>query len=209
MAKGADFWNDRFAADAFVYGEAPNDFVAETTRDWTAPLDVVDVGAGEGRNAVYLAAQGHRVRVVDYSEAGLDKTQRLASDAGVEVETEHADVRSWTPDRAWDALVTTFLHLNPDDRPGLYDVLKRAVRPGGIVVAEWFRPEQITDGYDSGGPPRVEMMITTDELREHFRTGGRIVSLSDATPFLEEGPHHHGPAATVRLIWKKDAAEET
>lgn len=204
MAKGADFWNDRFAAETFIYGEAPNDFIASVASDWTGARDVVDVGAGEGRNAVYLAAQGHRVRAVDYSDAGLAKTRRLASEAGVDVETQHADVRSWHPDSRWDAVVTTFLHVDPDDRSGLYDALKRAARPGGIVVAEWFRPEQITDGYDSGGPPRVEMMISEEELREHFQAGGRIVVLQDATPFLEEGAHHHGPAATVRLIWQKD-----
>lgn len=201
--KGSDFWNDRFSADTYVYGVGPNAFIAEAASEHVPPeADVVDVGAGEGRNAVYLATQGHRVTAVDYSEAGLAKTAQLAGEAGVEVARVQVDVNAWTPERTWDAVVVTFLHLAPADMPALYRRLQTWVRPGGVVLAEWFRPEQRTEGYDSGGPPDVDMMVTGEALREAFPAAG-LRCLNVATPVLDEGAHHRGPAATIRLVWQR------
>lgn len=200
MPKPAAFWNDRFANEEFVYGEAPNRFVASAARTWLPEAgEVLLLGAGEGRNAVHLAREGHTVTAVDYAVEGLRKTERLATEAGVEVEAIQADVREWKPARTWDAVVVTFLHLPADERPGLYRLVQRCLRPGGRLVAEWFRPEQRTDGYTSGGPPDPDMMVTADELRGHFAEAG-IEHLEAAEPTLDEGMHR-GPAATVRLVW--------
>jgi len=204
MPKPADFWNDRFARDEYVYGEAPNQFVASAAETWLPDAaEVLTLGAGEGRNAVHLARQGHTVTAVDYAAEGLRKTRRLAEEAGVAVETTQADVRSWTPPRTWDAVVTTFLHLPPDERPPLYRLIQNSLRPGGLLIAEWFRPEQRTDGYTSGGPPNVDMMVTAEELRNHFDESG-IEQLEIAEPILDEGMHE-GPGATVRFVWRPPA----
>jgi Cyclopropane fatty acid synthase and related methyltransferases len=200
MPKPATFWDDRFANDTYIYGEGPNDFVERAADTWLSPpQDVLALGAGEGRNAVFLARQGHAVTAIDYSAEGLRKTRRLAAGAGVTVETIQADVREWTPDRAWDAVVTTFLHLPPDERPQLYTLIRECLRPSGFLIAEWFRPEQRTEGYTSGGPPDPDMMVTPDELREYFAEDG-IEHLEVAEPMLEEGMHE-GPGATVRFVW--------
>jgi SAM-dependent methyltransferase len=202
MPKPAAFWNDRFSADQYVYGVEPNDFVEEAAATWlTEPQAVLDLGVGEGRNAVHLARQGHTVTAVDYAVEGLRKTERLAEEVGVDVETMQADVRDWRPARTWDAVVVTFLHLAPDERPALYALLRRCLRPGGLLIAEWFRPEQRTEGYTSGGPPDVDMMVTTGELREHFGEAG-IEKLTEAEPMLDEGMHE-GPGATVQFVWRR------
>ncbi len=202
MPKPADFWNDRFAAEEYIYGETPNAFVRAAADTWCpGEQDILVLGAGEGRNAVFLAQQGHAVTAVDYSAEGLRKTMRLAGAADVDVTTLEADVREWTPDRTWDAVVTTFLHLPPADRPGLYALIRRCLRPGGHLVAEWFRPEQRTEGYTSGGPPDADMMVTPAELREHF-SGEGIEQLDVAEPTLNEGMHQ-GPGATVQFVWRR------
>ena len=213
MPKGSAFWDDRYDAPGFAYGTDPNAFVAQAVDAWLppptpdAPVTILDLGAGEGRNALYLARQGYAVTAADFSAAGLAKTRTWAEDAGVDVETQLVDVRTWSPERTWDGVVTTFLHLGPSDRPRLYRLLQRLVRPGGRVVAEWFRPEQRTEGYESGGPPDVQMMVTAGELRTHFPEAGRL-HLELATPHLDEGPHHRGPAATIRLVWEKPGADD-
>lgn len=202
MPKPADFWNDRYAQDAYVYGTRPNAFVEAAAGRWLADeQEVLALGAGEGRNAAFLARRGHDVTALDYSAEGLRKTRRLAEQSDVSVDTILADVREWQPDRTWDAIVVTFLHLPPADRADLYELLRRCLRPGGVLIAEWFRPEQRTEGYTSGGPPDVEMMVTAEELREHFETGG-IERLEAAEPMLDEGMHE-GPGATVRLVWRR------
>jgi hypothetical protein len=101
-------------------------------------------------------------------------------------------------------VVNTFLHLPPAERPALYQAMQAALRPGGVLVAEWFRPEQIIDGYDSGGPPAVDMMVTADELRTHFPEEGMQVLRAVETT-LDEGPYHRGPAAVVQLVWQRSA----
>ncbi|MDQ7040158.1 MAG: class I SAM-dependent methyltransferase [Rhodothermus sp.] len=196
-------WNQRFAGQDFFYGTAPNAFLAETAPRYLRPdAEIIELGAGEGRNAVWLARQGFRVTAVDYAEVGLEKTRRLAKQQGVAVETIQADVTCWTPNRSWDAVVLTFLHLPPETRPTLYALIHRLLRPQGHLIAEWFRPEQRTEGYTSGGPPDPAWMVTADELRRHFAPEG-IRLLENATPVLHEGTGHRGPAATVRLIWQR------
>ena len=204
MSQPADFWNDRFSADPYIYGVEPNDVVAAAAEEWLAdPRDVLDLGVGEGRNAVYLAQHGHTVTAVDYSTEGLRKTEALAAEAGVGIPTIQADVRDWTPDRTWNAGVVTFLDLAPDEQPQLYTLIRQCLSPGGILVAEWFRPEQRTEGYTSGGPPDVAMMVTDEELRDHFDASG-IERLEIAEPMLDEGMHE-GPGATVRFVWRRPA----
>lgn len=204
MPKPSSFWDERFAADEYIYGVQPNDFIREAAATWlSSPQEVLDLGVGEGRNTVHLAKQGHTLTAVDYSAEGLRKTERLAEQEGVSVETIQADVRDWAPDRTWDAIVVTFLHLSPPERAQLYDLLQHILRPGGTLIAEWFRPEQRTEGYTSGGPPDVEMMVTAEELREHFDAEG-IEQLEIAEPMLDEGMHK-GPGATVQFVWHHPA----
>lgn len=200
-----EFWNQRFGEAAFFYGTAPNAFLAEVVPLYLKPeCNVIELGAGEGRNAVWLACQGFRVTAVDYAEAGLEKTRQLARQAGVQVETIAADVTRWHPQRTWDAVVMTFLHLPPDQRPTLYALIERILRPKGYLIAEWFRPEQRTEGYLSGGPPDPAWMVTAEELRRYFAPAG-ICLLENATPELNEGIGHRGPAVTIRLVWQRVA----
>lgn len=201
MTKPTSFWDERFAREDYVYGVQPNAFVREAAERWLTPQqDVLVLGAGEGRNAVHLARLGHTVTAADYSVEGLRKTERLAQTKDVAVQTVEADVRSWIPDRRWDAVVITFLHLADDERYALYRLIHQVLRPGGHLIAEWFRPEQRTEGYTSGGPPSPDMMVTPEELRAHFDEAG-IETLESVEPILDEGMHT-GPGATVRFVWR-------
>jgi len=196
----AQFWDAQFAGKGYRYGTAPNAFVAAEAHRIAPGSEVVELGVGEGRNAVFLAERGHRVTALDVSPVALGKTRRLAEARGVAVETALFDARTWRPGRTWDAAVCTFLHLGPDKRPHLYRALREALRPGGWLIAEWFRPEQRTAGFQSGGPPDVAMMVPEDELRTHFAEGAML--RCDAVQVtLDEGVHH-GPAATVRLLYR-------
>lgn len=199
---GARTWNKRFSGSAFIYGTEPNAFLVTQAALVPPHADVVELGAGEGRNAVWLAQQGHRVTVVDYATEGLAKATRLARERGVTLDPIEADVTAWQPDRTWDAVVATYLHLPPPDRPTLYRLVQRILKPGGVFIAEWFRPEQITGGYKSGGPPSAEYMVTAEELAAHFSSDGILV-LEEVETELQEGTHHRGPAAVVRIVWRK------
>ncbi len=202
IADRAAFWDARFASEGFTYGSKPNVFVAQQAERLAPGSEVVELGCGEGRNAVWLAEQGHRVTAIDYSEAGLEKAAALADEHGVEVEFVQADLAFWLPKRRWDAAVCTFVHMRLAERLRFYTAMQVALRPGGLLVAEWFRPEQRTMGYTSGGPPTVDRMVKPAELEEHF-TWGRVLHCEAADVTLSEGAYHQGPAATVRFIFEK------
>jgi SAM-dependent methyltransferase len=195
-------WDARFASEGFTYGAKPNVFIAQEATRLPVGAALIDLGCGEGRNAVWLAEQGFRVTAVDFSEAGLEKTRALAAERGVEVATVQADLAFWRPDRQWDAAVCTFLHLRLGERLRFYTAVQAALKPGGIFLAEWFRPEQRTMGYTSGGPPTVDYLVKAAELEQHF-TWGRILYCESVDITLSEGTYHQGPAAVVRLAFQK------
>ena len=197
------FWNARYSNERLAYGTEPNAFIADQAERRLPPdAVVIDLGAGEGRNALFLARRGHPVTAVDYSRVGLDKARRLAEAQHLEIETVQTDITRWHPARQWDAVVIAFLHLSPQDRPRLYELIQHLLRPGGLLIAEWFHPDQVTQGYQSGGPRSVAMLITLDELRRHFPSPGILVAEQTIRP-LEEGPHHRGSAAVVQFVWEK------
>lgn len=195
-------WDARFDCAGFTYGARPNQFVAEMASQIPAGAEVVDLGSGEGRNAVWLAEQGFAVTAIDFAASGLAKTQALARQRGVSVETARADLGFWRPERQWDAAVCTYLHLRVGERLHFYTAVQAALRPGGLFIAEWFRPEQRTQGHTSGGPPTVDLLIDPAELEQHFRWG--TVHRCEAVDVtLAEGSFHLGPAAVVRFVFER------
>ena len=192
------FWDQAFDTPHFKYGTAPNAFVRAQAHRLRPAARVLVPGDGEGRNGVWLAAQGHAVLSVDASGVGLRKAQQWAAEQGVALQTELADLTSWQPaPGAFDGVVLTFVHLPSALRRDVHQRLVRALRPGGWLILEAFTPEQLR--YASGGPKDADMLYTLDDLRpdfaglhEHLAWAGEV--------WLDEGPGHQGPAQVVRYL---------
>lgn len=203
MSNPGDFWDERFGRREYVYGTEPNAFLVGQRHRLEPGMSVLAVGDGEGRNGVWLAQQGMVVTSVDASAVGLQKALRLAMKRDVSIRTACADLRTWDwPVGSFDAVVSVFLHVHPEDRPGLHTRMLDAVKPGGLVMLEAFRPEQL--GRGTGGPPVAEMLYSADTLRQDF-AAAEIVELHEVETELDEGPGHAGPAATVRLVARRPA----
>eukprot|EP00966_Prymnesium_polylepis_P024519 564803-Prymnesium_polylepis.1 len=98
MADGVD-WDARYKK-GWAYGKAPSSFLVETADTYlrrASSLDILSLGEGQGRNAVYLASLGHRCLSLDTSAVGLGKAAQLAEDRGVRerVETLMASVEAY------------------------------------------------------------------------------------------------------------------
>ena len=89
-------WDQRYAGTELVWTAQPNRFVVEELQA-LPPGRALDLGAGEGRNAVWLADRGWEVTAVDFSAAGLDKGRRLAGARGLAIDWVHADLRDYQP----------------------------------------------------------------------------------------------------------------
>ncbi|MCY1036067.1 class I SAM-dependent methyltransferase [Corallococcus sp. BB11-1] len=194
-------WDARFSSEAYVYGTQPNDFLVDMAPRLPPGGRVLSLGEGEGRNSVYLASLGHAVTAVDASRVGLQKSQRLAAERGVFIETIVSDLADFTfAPEAWDAAVAIFCHLPPALRRKVHQSLVRSLRPGGIVLLEAYTPAQL--GFRTGGPPVTELLYTAEALREDF-AGLELPVLREMTREVREGTLHTGPAAVVQLVGRK------
>lgn len=198
-----DFWDVRYEREEHLFGAAPNAFVAEEARRLPPECEIVELGAGEGRTLAWLAREhGHRTTAVDFSDEALATAVRWAEEFKLPLDTIQADVRTWTPDQQWDAAIVTFLQLLPDERPRLYQLLRNIVRPGGWIVAEWFRPDHLNGDYDRMGPSTADRMVPVEEVRAAF-SDDEILRCDPVVAHLHEGPLLKGDAAVVRVLVRK------
>lgn len=195
-------WDARFASEDFHYGTEPSGFVV--AQAWRLPpaSAILSLAEGEGRNAVWLAAQGHHVHAVDGSPNALAKAHRLAEARGVRLTTELADLAAWPwPEARYDAVLGNFIQFaGPELRDALFAGMKRALKPGGLVLLHGFAPRQLAN--PSGGPRRVENLWTLDLLSAAF-AGWDVRHQADYDAVLDEGPGHSGAAALIDFVAQK------
>jgi SAM-dependent methyltransferase len=160
------------------------------------------VADGEGRNGVWLAEQGLDVVATDISAPAQAKARRLAAARGVTLDLRLVDLSDWPwPSATFDVVVAIFIQFaDPVLRGQIFDGLKRALKPGGLLLLEGYRPEQI--GYATGGPSAVENLYTVELLREAF-ADFEIVELAAYDAEIDEGAGHRGQSALIDLVARK------
>jgi SAM-dependent methyltransferase len=196
----AAFWNDRFAVAHHIYGEAPNDFAAQCASQIPAG-PVLCLAEGEGRNAVYLAALGHRVTAVDQSEVGMAKARRLAAKRGITIETVVADLENFsiTPD-TWVGIVATFAHFPPPLRRRVHRAVVAGLKPAGVFILEAYTPAQLAFG--TGGPKSPELLMTLAGLRDELE-GLELLVGREIEREVIEGDGHIGRSAVVQILARR------
>ncbi|HZS84100.1 MAG TPA: class I SAM-dependent methyltransferase [Stellaceae bacterium] len=195
-------WNERFSGDDYLFGTQPNAFLVSQRHLLRRGQTALSVADGEGRNGVWLAEQGLDVLAVDFSEVALAKSRRLAAERGVRLAIEQADLFAWNWEgRSFDLVVAIFIQFaTPAERPILFDRLKSAVRRGGHLLLQGYRPEQLQ--YKTGGPPQVEHMYTEELLRTAF-ADMQIVHLRAHDDVIQEGAGHGGMSALIDMVARK------
>ena len=198
----AAMWNQRFAADGWLFGREPNEWLRAQAGVWPAGARVLCVADGEGRNSVWLARQGLQVDAFDIAEVGVRKARALAQEAGVAVNFAVADVDGWAwPQAAYDGVAAIFVQFaDPALRARLFARIVDALKPGGTLVLQGYTPKQLE--YRTGGPGQVDHLYTEDLLREAF-AALEIVTLSAYETEVDEGPGHRGRSALIGLVARK------
>lgn len=127
-----EFWNERYAAEAFAYGETPNVYVEEKLSEIAEGGKVLFPAEGEGRNAVYAATKGYEVEAFDMSISGKEKALQLAEKFGVTIHYELKNLEHITyPEAIFDGLVLVYAHFPADIRKEGFRKLCGALKPGG------------------------------------------------------------------------------
>jgi len=159
-------WNERYADSGLVWSATPNQFVAAELAD-LPPGRAVDLAAGEGRNALWLASLGWEVTAVDFASAGLDKGR--AVEGGVSpahpVRWVCADVLTWAPatsEAAYDLAVLAYLQLPAAERREAVRRAVAALRSGGTFFLVAHDTTNLVEG--TGGPQDAAVLMTAQDV---------------------------------------------
>lgn len=195
-------WNQRFGAEEYVFGKAPNAFLAAHKPLLPARGRALCVADGEGRNSVWLAGQGLEVTAFDFSPVGVAKARRLAAERGVRVHYEVASVYDWRwPQAAFDVVAAIFVQFaDPAMRAFMFERMVGALSQGGLLLLEGYTPKQLE--YRTGGPSQVENLYTAPMLREAFGAL-EILELEEYEADVTEGTRHSGRSALIDLVARR------
>lgn len=159
-------WNQKYTEKPYNYGVKPADFLKEKIGEIKSFLPsspaALDIAAGDGRNAVYLAEEGMAVDAVDISEVGLDLAERLAKDRKVTIHTVQADLETWKiPENSYD-LIANFFYL----QRSLFPQIEAGLKKGGVLVFETYTVDQL----ETQGPSlKRDFLLERNELLRSFK----------------------------------------
>lgn len=198
----AEFWDERYGSRPAVWSGRPNQRLVERAAD-LAPGTALDVGSGEGADAIWLAARGWRVTGVDVSRVALARAAARAlqvtedPELAARITWRQADVFDFEPEPgAYDLVSAQFMQLPSEARPAFHAKLAAAVRPGGslLVVAHdhsdldttmgrlhlpdlFFTAEEVVAGLDSEA---WEVLVAASLPRPAVDPDGNPVTVRDA-----------------------------
>ena len=185
-------WNNRYTEQNLVWSAEPNAFLVAETKDLT-PGRALDMGAGEGRNAIWLAEQGWDVTAVDFSDVAVSKGKEIARRRGVEVDWVVADLHSYVPpESAFDLVIEFYIHIPEPWRPEIWWRSARAVAPGGTLLVVGHDLTNLEQGQ--GGPQNRAALFTAQDVVEAIE-GLDVVK---AGPVVRQTPHGDAIDALVR-----------
>lgn len=195
-------WESRFAAPDYVFGKAPNAFLKSKAHLLKPGQKALAFADGEGRNGVFLAEHGLDVLTLDFSPNAIIKAKALAKERGVNLRVEQADIFTWTwPPAAFDVVVGIFFQFAaPAQRQKLFADIKKTLKPGGLLLIEGYRPEQVD--LKTGGPPQRENMYTRKILEDAFGDFAEL-DIKEYDSMVDEGSGHKGLSALIDLVGRK------
>ena len=149
-------WDELYASTELVWTAEANRFVVEELAG-LATGRALDLGTGEGRNAIWLAERGWQVTAVDFSAVGLAKAAELAARRGVTgVRWVEADLREYQPGpAAYDLVLLAYVHLPPDEFAALLQRAASALAPDGTLLVVGHDVDNIAHGHGGPQDPRI------------------------------------------------------
>lgn len=193
-------WDERYAESDRIWSGNPNVVLVREVAG-LAPGRALDLGCGEGADAVWLAKQGWRVTAVDISGVALGRAAGHAADAGVTVDFQRRDLSTTFPDGEFDLVSAQFLHFWGDfDREKILRRAAEAVAPGGILLIEGHLdhgPFPHGEGHGHVHFPTPDEVVAALDLGD-----GWEVLVRSAHPREQTGPdgeRHIRTDSTVKL----------
>jgi hypothetical protein len=173
---GAEFWDERYNAEEYIYGIEPNIFFKEQ-------LDKL-------------------IDAVDFSSAARDKSLKLANTFKVNINYIVADLQDYVPPKiCYNVVSLIFCHLKPKLRSRIHQQMIDSLLPDGKIVLEVFDKDQL--GKDSGGPQNEEMLYSLNEIKNDFSALHFELIVKQEIE-IDEGEKHKGKASVIRFVGIKE-----
>ena len=186
-------WDERYARSPLLWTAEPNRWVVQHAAALT-PGRALDLAAGEGRNAVWLASMGWTALAVDFSPVAVERVHQLAVDRlGQRADAVSArveDVLTWAPPvGAFDLVLLSYLHLGAADRQGVLTRAAAAVAPGGHLLVVAHHTDNLEQGY--GGPQNARWLYSESDVEADIAGSGLEPVVSERaarTVATDDGP---------------------
>jgi trans-aconitate methyltransferase len=142
-----EFWDDRYRSAGKLWSGQPNPQLVAQAAD-LRPGEALEVGSGEGADAIWLAGRGWTVTAVDVSTVALERAAGHAAARGEEIARRitwrHEDMRSWDPrPRRFDLVSAQYMYLPEGELEPMHRRLAAAVRPGGTLLVVGHDPDDL------------------------------------------------------------------
>ncbi len=195
-------WEARFSVGEYLFGVRPNAYLASKAALLTRGSRALSLADGEGRNSVWLAEQGLRVDAFDFSPTAVAKAERLALSRGVRVGFNVSEVFAWNwAPATYDLVAAIFIQfLRPAERERLFPLIKQTLKPGGLLILQGYRPEQLKFG--TGGPPEADHLYTEPMIRQALEDMD-LIELRSYEEQVDEGKGHAGMSALMGVVARK------
>jgi SAM-dependent methyltransferase len=194
-------WDKRFSTPDYVFGEAPNAFLASQAH-LLGSGKALAVADGEGRNSVWLAQQGLSVDAFDFSSPAIVKAQALAAKHKVKVNFTCSDWQSFDwPTAHYDLVAGIFFQFAaPDERTQLFEKINKSMKPGDLLIIQGYGKNQLK--YNTGGPGKLDHLYDDALMREAF-AGYEVLVCDTYETTIQEGAGHSGMSALVGFVARK------
>ena len=202
-----DLYNERYEHPGYYWGKTPSHSCYRVLQMLLPdrPLRLLDIGCGEGRNAIFFARNGYQVTAFDTSARGIEKTKQLAADAGVPIEAFVADINEFRLTESFDVLFSTGVlqYVPPGQRGDLFANYRTYTNPGGLNVFSVFVKKPFI-----GKAPDAEKTAykwISGELLTYYHEWKIEYCTEDIFDCMSSGvPHQH---AVNRIIARKEASQ--
>lgn len=196
-------WDDRYRGEELVWSAEPNRFL-EAEAENLRPGRALDLGTGEGRNAIWLAERGWQVTGVDFSAVGLAKARQFAERRGAKVEWITADLRDYLPTAGgYDLVVVLYVHLPVAERRLILGRAAAALAPEGTILVVGHHLANLTEGV--GGPQNPNLLFAPEDIAAEL--GGLRIERAErvSRSVMVNGKDAIAIDALVRAVKEADA----
>ena len=161
-----------YEGNDYYWGVEPGDFLEELIRlcPPSSGIKVLDIGCGEGKDAVYMAQKGYDVTAFDLTENGIRKTLALAGERGVSVNAYVDDINTFEAQGQFDIIYSTgtVQYLFDGNKKEFFDKIEKMTKPGGIVYFNVFVEKSF-----------LELPPDWDKEEKMWRSGELFTYLAD------------------------------